>query len=282
MWDDAKPSSHPIVVQNVTSAADITSLFDSITYSKGSSILRMLEKIVGFTKFRDSLRDYLIINAFDIGNPSTFYNGLFVNISGEEFMKNWLEEQNYPLLNVKLTNENDGTNILFTQTRFIISNALNSSHLDENYRWKINIQCTLGSNDNLDIDNQTINFILDTEQEIQTISEKNYSWIKCNRDFQGFYVTEYSFPNITWSYFSTLIETRSTLFSNEDKVNLLQDTFLLAYKGLIGYHAPLEILKALFKTKVEQFVHWRTFEWHWETLAELIDYLPNILPDFRV
>ena len=29
MWDDAKPSSHPIIVQNVTYAEDIISLFDS-------------------------------------------------------------------------------------------------------------------------------------------------------------------------------------------------------------------------------------------------------------
>ena len=59
-------------LQNVTSAADITSLFDSITYSKGASILRMLEKIVGSDTFRDGLRDYLTLNAFDVGDPSVF------------------------------------------------------------------------------------------------------------------------------------------------------------------------------------------------------------------
>jgi len=144
MWDDAKPSSHPIVVQNVTSAAEITSLFDSITYSKGASILRMLEKIVQSDIFRESLQEYLKVNAFNVGDPNTFYNGLFVNRSGEEFMKNWLEEQNYPLLHVNLTNENNTTKLIFTQSRFIISNALNSSELNQNYRWKINITCVLG------------------------------------------------------------------------------------------------------------------------------------------
>jgi glutamyl aminopeptidase len=144
MWDDAKPSSHPIVVKNVTSTAEITSLFDSITYSKGASILRMLEKIVGSDTFRNSLRDYLKINRFDVGDPTVFYNNLFTNTSGEEFMKNWLEEANYPLLNVNLTVENGETKIVFNQSRFIISNALNSSHLDKNYRWKIQVQCVLG------------------------------------------------------------------------------------------------------------------------------------------
>lgn len=144
MWDDAKPSSHPIVVQNVTSAAEITSLFDSITYSKGASILRMLEKMVGSDRFRDGLRDYLSLNAFDVGDPTDFYNKLFTNISGEAFMKNWLEELNYPILRVHLQVDANGTSIAFNQSRFIISDALDASNLTSDYRWKISIQCVLG------------------------------------------------------------------------------------------------------------------------------------------
>jgi aminopeptidase N len=144
MWDDAKPSSHPIVVKNVTSAAAITSLFDSITYSKGASILRMLEKIVGSETFQKSLQDYLTANRFSVGDPNTFYNRLFNDTRGEAFMKNWLEEQNFPLLKVNLSVENNETKLVFTQSRFIISDVLNTSGLNENYRWKIYIQCVLG------------------------------------------------------------------------------------------------------------------------------------------
>ena len=146
MWDDAKPSSHPIAVKNVTDAAEITSLFDSITYSKGASILRMLEKTVGADRFRDGLRDYLANNAFDVGDPTSFYNQLFATTSGEEFMKNWLDELNYPLLHVNLTVENGETRVLFTQSRFILSDALNVSLLNQDYRWKINVRCVLGKN----------------------------------------------------------------------------------------------------------------------------------------
>jgi hypothetical protein len=62
----------------------------------------------------------------------------------------------------------------------------------------------------------------------------------------------------------------------------MQDSFLLAYKGLIDYTAPLNIIKSLVKNRIEQFVHWRTFEWHWETLAEIIDYLQDTLINFQV
>ncbi|CAF3867869.1 unnamed protein product [Rotaria magnacalcarata] len=288
MWDDAKPSSHPIIVANVTTAADITSLFDSITYSKGASILRMLERIVGSNTFRDGLRDYLKVNAFDIGDPSIFYNKLFTNVSGEKFMKNWLEEMNYPILNVHLKVNHNGTYVTFNQSRFIISNVLDSSNLTSDYRWMISIQCILGGNSStVDITNlgdDTIDFILETEEETQYLPGKFYTWIKCNRNFQGFYVTKYTSDLSTasmWQHFSSILEAQPTLFSDEDKVNLLQDAFLLAYKGLIDYIEPLRILTTLVNINSNQFVIWRTFQWHWDLLTDLIEHLPNTWTKFK-
>ncbi|CAF1112484.1 unnamed protein product [Adineta ricciae] len=285
MWDDAKPSSHAIIVRNVTSPADITSIFDSITYSKGASVLRMLEKIVGSDTFRDGLRDYLYSNAWDVGDPTVFYNKLFTNISGEEFMKNWLEEANFPILNVHLRANDSGTYVTFNQSRFIISNALDSSNLTSDYRWKINIQCVLGGNSSdVVIANGTINFLLETEEENIYLPEQFYTWIKCNRDFQGFYVTNYSsdasIPS-NWQHLSDILESHPTFFSDEDKVNLIQDTFLLAYRGLVDYIEPLRIIQSLVKIDSKQFVIWRTFQWHLEVLTDLVEFLPNLWPKFK-
>lgn len=55
---DATLASHPIV-QTVESPAQITELFDSITYSKGASVIRMLEDLVGEEKFRNATTNYL-------------------------------------------------------------------------------------------------------------------------------------------------------------------------------------------------------------------------------
>jgi aminopeptidase N len=127
-------------------------------------------------------------------------------------MKNWLEELNYPILNVYLKVETNGTSITFNQSRFIISNALDSSNLTTDYRWKINIQCVLGENhSNSNIDSDTIDFILDTEQETQFLPGKFYTWIKCNRDFQGFYVTQYSSESSSWQHFSSVLEAQPTV-----------------------------------------------------------------------
>lgn len=220
MWDDAKPSSHPVIVHNVTSAADITSIFDSITYSKGASILRMLEKIVGFETFRNGLRDYLTNNAFGVGDPTDFYNKLFTNISGEEFMNNWLEEQNFPLLHVHLKSDENGTEIFFNQSRFIISNILDTSNLNESYRWKIQTQCVLGSTtfssdfDANSTESQTIDFYLQTQNDSLWIPDVEFHWIKCNRHFQGFYITQYTTEetNVSiWQQLASQIESHPTV-----------------------------------------------------------------------
>ncbi|CAF0728802.1 unnamed protein product [Adineta steineri] len=198
-------------------------------------------------------------------------------------MKSWLNEMNYPLVNIDLNIENNSTKLTFTQSRFILSDIFNISHLNKDYRWKINLECILGGNHNsdsdiIDIGNDQINFILDDEQKIQIISDKSYSWIKCNRDFQSFHVTKYSFSS---QRFTSVFEAQPTFFSNEDKVNLIQDTFLLAYKGLIDYHESLRIIKSLEKLNMTEYVHWKTFQYHWDILADLIDYLPDTLTKFQ-
>ena len=304
MWDDAKPSSHPIVVHDIRTTNDINSLFDSILYLKGTSIVRMLEKMVGSDRFRSSLNEFLSIDGFDIADPVDFYRPLFDNFDGEGFVKNWLEEANYPLIKVDLTVENGNTKLSFTQSRFIISDALNISSLNSTYRWKINMTCVLGGNyPNDDVSNvpgETLMFYFDQEQDNRVLSGKSYSWIKCNQDFQGLFVTQYTFPTTTWSRFASVLEAKPTVshierelehtpfvsffkfFSDEDKTNLVQDAFLLAYKGLIDYSEPLRLVRSLININIDQYVHWRTFEWHWENLARMVDYLPSTLTLFQV
>lgn len=32
---------------------------------------------------------------------------------------------------------------------------------------------------------------------------------------------------------------------------------------------------------MDQYVFWRTFEWHWENLGTIVDYLPDTIERFR-
>jgi aminopeptidase N len=63
MFDDGFESSQPVYVE-VNDPNQIGSLFSSITYDKGASLLFMLESTVGEINFRDGLRVFLLMNSF--------------------------------------------------------------------------------------------------------------------------------------------------------------------------------------------------------------------------
>lgn len=65
---DAQLSSHPIV-QVADNPDQITELFDTITYSKGASVIRMLANFVGEDKFAKGVTRYL--KKYEYGNAVT-------------------------------------------------------------------------------------------------------------------------------------------------------------------------------------------------------------------
>lgn len=65
---DALANSHPISVP-VENPTDIESIFDTVSYFKGASILYMLERVLCENVFKRGLNDYLTLHAY--GNTVT-------------------------------------------------------------------------------------------------------------------------------------------------------------------------------------------------------------------
>ncbi|RNF82554.1 M1 family metallopeptidase [Montanilutibacter psychrotolerans] len=63
MRRDAVVTTHP-VVQHVETVDQASQAFDSITYSKGEAVIRMLEGYVGAEAWRDGVRRYIKANAY--------------------------------------------------------------------------------------------------------------------------------------------------------------------------------------------------------------------------
>jgi hypothetical protein len=62
----------------------------------------------------------------------------------------------------------------------------------------------------------------------------------------------------------------------------MNDAFMTAYQGSADYDDALGLVRSLVKVNSQDYLFWRTFEWHWEKLATLIDYIPALLTNFRV
>jgi aminopeptidase N len=70
---DSIPSTHP-VVQRVYSAAQAEEAFDAITYSKGASVITMLNAYVGRDAFRAGVRAYMRAHAYGNTVDSDFWS----------------------------------------------------------------------------------------------------------------------------------------------------------------------------------------------------------------
>lgn len=98
---DSLKSSHPIEVQ-VGPPSEINQIFDSISYCKGSAILRMANDYVGSEIFIKGLHNYL--NKFKYQNASS--DDLWNQIDQDSnkqiklLMQSWTKEQGYPVVYV--------------------------------------------------------------------------------------------------------------------------------------------------------------------------------------
>jgi puromycin-sensitive aminopeptidase len=117
---DALPSTHPIEVK-IKHPDEIRTIFDSISYSKGSSVINMLYHYLGEEAFRDGLRHYL--KAHSYGNTDTVdLWEAFQEVSSrqvKDFMHFWTSQPGFPLVTLKLGGD-DKRSINITQKRFIL------------------------------------------------------------------------------------------------------------------------------------------------------------------
>lgn len=113
---DSLRSSHPIEVP-VKCADEIAQIFDSISYAKGSAVLRMISTYLGEDTFLEGVRQYLKKHAF--GNTET--GDLWASLAAasgkpvSEVMGVWTKEMGYPVITVT----ENGAKAEVTQNRFL-------------------------------------------------------------------------------------------------------------------------------------------------------------------
>ncbi len=112
---DALTTTHPIHVE-VKSPAEAGQVFDSISYGKGASVLRMIESYVGEEPFRRGVASYL--KKFNHSNASG--EDLWASVQAasgmpvSRIMGEWVRKAGFPLVRVDYT----GGKLVFTQRRF--------------------------------------------------------------------------------------------------------------------------------------------------------------------
>ncbi len=112
---DALETTRPIEFP-VESPDDASGMFDTLTYTKGGAVLRMIEQWLGPERFREGIRQYLAAHAHANTETHDLWDAL-ETASGEpvrRIMDAWIFQPGYPAVEIRL----DGDRLHFTQRRF--------------------------------------------------------------------------------------------------------------------------------------------------------------------
>ncbi|ERE90257.1 glutamyl aminopeptidase-like protein [Cricetulus griseus] len=242
--DDSLVSSHPVVV-TVSTPAEITSVFDGISYSKGASILRMLEDWITPEKFQKGCQNYLKKFQFRNAKTSDFWESLeeASNQPVKEVMDSWTSQMGYPVITVK-----ERKNL--SQKRFLLDSTADPYEPPSmlNYTWNIPIKWAENDNSNVVVYNRS-------EKEGITLNSGlgGDVFLKINPDHIGFYRVNYEAE--TWDRIAETLSSNHLNFSTADRTSFIDDAFALARAQLLNYGKALNLTSYL--KSEEDFLPWQ-------------------------
>ena len=235
---DSLRSSHPIEVP-VKRADEINQIFDAISYSKGSCVLRMISKYLGEETFMEGIRRYLKKHAF--GNTQT--GDLWAALSDasgkdvEKVMDIWTKNVGFPVVTV--TEDAANSSIHVKQNRFLRTADVKPEEDKINYPVFLALRTKDGIDEELTLNNREHSFKV-----------KDLDFFKLNADHSGIYRTSYSPERL-----SKLGEAaKQGLLSVEDRAGMIADAGALAASGYQKTSGVLSLLQG-FDTESE-FVVW--------------------------
>ncbi|CAF4116475.1 unnamed protein product [Rotaria socialis] len=260
MIPDALHNSHPIEMP-IEKPTDIDEIFDSITYEKGSSVIRFLHAYIGDEAFRTGLANYLAEYAYKNAITENLWSHLSRTSKRpelSEILSTWTKQIGYPVLTV--TQEQKGNHRLITieQTRFLADGTT-----DDNLKWKIPINICTKSNPTEHVHQLYMNGEKKQEFLLEKLSESD--WIKLNLFSVGIYRVNYS-----QCMLDALVPCiQDHTFSPQDRFGIQADVYELARSGHVGYVDYLKLLRHAYKHEDNLTV--------WKSILQKLDDLNSIL-----
>ena len=235
---DALRSSHPIEVP-IKRADQVNEIFDAISYSKGSAVLRMLSKYLGEETFMDGVRRYIKKHAY--GNTRT--EDLWASLAAasgkpvESVMGTWTRHVGYPVLTV--TEDPDKRSIQVKQNRFLKTADVKPEEDQTLYPVFLELRTRDGVRKDLSLTTR-----------LQKFEIGDLDFFKLNADQSGLYRTAYTPERLT----KLGKAAKEGLLSVEDRAGLLADAGALAASGYSRTSGTLALVQSFGAE--EEYVVW--------------------------
>ncbi|EDV29668.1 uncharacterized protein TRIADDRAFT_20166 [Trichoplax adhaerens] len=264
---DAFVTSHPVQV-TVYHPDEINEVFDTISYAKGASIIRMMRDMMGNLDFKNGISRYL--KKFEYRNAvtrdlwQTLSEAISYRINVTDVMDTWTLQMGFPVVTIT----NTGSQARLSQKRFLLDPNNKNPEVDPatskfrspyGYKWNIPLKYILGNSPN------TIRSAM-VNMSSSKLPWPAGTWLKANKDAYGYYRVNYPVSN--WNLLIQEMQKTQPALSKRDFSNLLDDAFNLA---------SLQVLDIAFGTtkyltKERSYVPWRTANSVLGAIGSIISY----------
>ncbi|MDD5322192.1 MAG: M1 family metallopeptidase [Methylococcales bacterium] len=219
---DARAGTHPII-QPINDVLQANQAFDSITYQKGSAVIRMLETYIGEKSFRAGVRNYIRTHAYGNAVTDDLWHDLdhFSSTKIIEIAHDFTKQAGIPLVDVSATEH--GWRL--TQARFANDD---STPADRSWHVPVNahvLAADITGSDNL---NKQWQGVL-SRTAARDVPGNKQEVLLVNSNQTGYYRTRYS-PQTYAALVKHFVQ-----LSPPDQLGLLNDSRELGYSG----YAPL-------------------------------------------
>ena len=220
---DERKDTHPIV-RKIENVKMIDTIFDTISYAKGSSVIKMLMHYIGIDNFRKSIATYLKKYMYKNTETSMLWECFdeITKLKISELMNEWVNFSGHPLLTI---------DIIQKENKYYFKLEQKSMLSDDNTLWKLPVFiksknfeiCRLINTNEYEISFEELNLKYDE-------LEKGENFVVFNSDLKGFYRVKYNNEILLNSIFDNFKKNQNNLDEKIRKVNDIDIFGLLSYE----------------------------------------------------
>ncbi|KAL2093494.1 hypothetical protein ACEWY4_010806 [Coilia grayii] len=260
---DALASSHPLSFDedDIYKPEQITELFDTISYSKGASVLRMLSDFLTEPVFLQGLKTYLSAFAYSNTESKDLWDHLQAAVEKtgttslptkvHDIMNRWVLQMGFPVVSI------DTATGTVSQQHFLLDpDAVVDRPSDFNYQWIIPIRWMKSEG------NSKLSWLLEKHADRSEMQTSGEQWLLANINVTGYYRVNYDAAN--WDRIMAQLHTDHQVIPVINRAQLVDDAFNLARAKIIPMSVALNTTTYL--------IHERDYM-PWESTLDNLDYL---------
>lgn len=262
---DALKSSHPVSV-TIGNPSQISTIFDRISYEKGSSIIRMMHLFLGNEVFFGGIANYLQKFKYNNAEQDNLWESLTEEahkhesldktLSIKRIMDTWTKQTGYPIITITRNYNNNSAEI--AQRRFLTDPSQPKLSDGENPCWWVPLSFTTGQE--LDFNTTEPKAWLECDENGVAVAKELIDlpepdeWIIFNVQISGLYKVKYDERN--WDLLiEQLTGSEYQKIATLNRAELLNDALDLAWSGQQNYAIALRLIKYLRQER--EYLPWR-------------------------